>query len=102
MDIENKYRRFEDFGLFCGLSIGLTALGVILERAFGDTRYIPAIRIASIVCVLGCVLWSLKTAFQPIAPQPWMPNRSVKERVIAFITTDIIVCLEVLVLMVVG
>jgi hypothetical protein len=98
MDIERRYRRFQDFGLVGGLSIAITELGLVLESAFKDSHYITTIRIVSILFIVGILSIGIKFATETASPLPWQPNRSRKERVIAIVIVSGIVIVEILVL----
>ena len=82
MDIERGFRQFQDFGLFGGLTIAITALGTVLVTLFKGTDYGGVVRAGSIMCVVLCVL-GVGAAVCSRAPAPWMKPRSVKGRVVA-------------------
>ncbi len=62
MDIEEGFRRFQDFGLFAGLTIAITVLGLVLAAALDGTSYERTVRIGAVVCVMFCLLGTITAA----------------------------------------
>ena len=99
MDIEQGFRRFQDFGLVAGLAIGFTAIDFMAERAFAHSPHETVLRALGVASILICVL-GLLAAVSSSAPFPGLKARSIRERFVAGALTGILIggCLLVVLL----
>jgi hypothetical protein len=90
VDIEQRFRRYQDFGDACLLAIVITAIDLVLLYAFAHTAFQPAIRVVGLVCLLLPSAASIVFAFSP-APSLLFTPRSIRARLFATGITLVIV-----------
>lgn len=83
VDIELKYRRFQDFGTFIGSAIMFTMVGCLVKYGSeGRWMVLLATRIG-FYFVLAYILYGLLLCIRRESPLPWLNQRTKKELSIA-------------------